>query len=82
MKMTVNRLGDKLLSICQDDNILHFYQMCEMAFSDYTSGINAARERGMVKRLKSDGFSIEKIAELTKISQKRVVEIIKTEGLA
>jgi hypothetical protein len=83
--MTVKRLGDKLLSIRQDENTLHFYRMREMAISDYISGMNAAYEKGkktgLPTTLRSSGFSIEEIAGEIKGTTEEIIKILEAEGL-
>jgi predicted transposase/invertase (TIGR01784 family) len=95
MDTAIEKAQKKIRFVVQDKETLRAYQMREMALSDFTSGIsNARREgiaigRGDLKRsaivavnLRNDGFSVEKIADYTRLSVEDVIKILKEHGPA
>jgi predicted transposase/invertase (TIGR01784 family) len=86
-------MGDKPLSICRDESILHFYRMREMAIYDYISGMSAAKEEGREKgdlersiistiNLRQAGFSATEIAKFIGKTTEEINKILGEQGLA
>jgi predicted transposase YdaD len=46
MDTSIGKAHKKIMSVAQDSEMLHQYQMREMAIIDYTSGINNATRKG------------------------------------
>jgi predicted transposase/invertase (TIGR01784 family) len=75
MDTAIQKAEEKMAYVTNDKEALHAYQMREMALSDWTSGINHARQEGrqegmreIAKSLKAMGDPVEKIAKATGLS--------------
>jgi predicted transposase/invertase (TIGR01784 family) len=79
MDRAIQKAEEKMAYISQDKEALRAYQMREMALSDWTSGLNHAREEGMqegivkgreeiARNLKKMGIPVEQIAQGTGLS--------------
>jgi predicted transposase/invertase (TIGR01784 family) len=65
MDTAIKKAHEKIIFVTSDKNLLHAYRMREMALSDYTSGMNAAKQKGRVegivigeKRGREEGIAI------------------------
>jgi predicted transposase/invertase (TIGR01784 family) len=71
MDAAIRKAEEKMLHITGDKEVLRAYQMREMALSDWTTGINHAREEGIretARNLKKIGVPLEQIAQGTGLS--------------
>jgi predicted transposase/invertase (TIGR01784 family) len=71
MDAGIQRAEKKMAYVTGDKEALRAYQMREMALSDWTSGINHAREEGIREtagKLKKIGIPVEQIAQGTGLS--------------
>jgi predicted transposase/invertase (TIGR01784 family) len=90
MDRAIQRAQDRAAYVANDKDALHEYQMREMALSDWTSGVNHARRKGIqegkkagrreesqeiAKRLKNMGESIDKIAKVTGLSPDEIIRL-------
>jgi len=65
----LNANGD-FKTLMQDKEFLRNYHLRQMAFCDWTTGINTAYEKGAIeaaKKLIKEGFTIELIHEVTEL---------------
>jgi predicted transposase/invertase (TIGR01784 family) len=76
MDTAIRKAEEKLTLVSSDKEALHAYQMREMALSDWTSGVNFARQEGhkegkiegkieTAKNLKAMGIAVEQITHAT-----------------
>jgi predicted transposase/invertase (TIGR01784 family) len=82
MDAGIQKAEKKLTYVSQDKEALRAYQMRELALSDWTSGLNYAREKGiqegMLKaaaNLKRRGLPIDQIAEDTGLSVEDIANL-------
>jgi predicted transposase/invertase (TIGR01784 family) len=78
MDTAIQKAEKKMVYVTNDKEALRTYQMREMALSDWTSGINHARQEGrqeIAKSLKAMGDSVEKIAKATGLSVEDVEKL-------
>jgi predicted transposase/invertase (TIGR01784 family) len=72
MDTAIRKAEEKLALVSSSKEALHAYQMREMALSDWTSGINFARDEGRnegrleILKLVEAGFTAEQIKERLK----------------
>ncbi|MDR1116269.1 MAG: Rpn family recombination-promoting nuclease/putative transposase [Tannerella sp.] len=93
MDTSIGKAHEKIMSVAQDSEMLHQYQMREMAIIDYASGISNATIKGIaigeqrgerksqvkyVLKLSQKGMSAEDIAELIDLSIEEVTKILNT----
>ncbi|MDR2692188.1 MAG: hypothetical protein LBB73_07875 [Dysgonamonadaceae bacterium] len=74
MDTAIAKAQEKITRVSSSKEVLRAYQMREMALSDYTSGINYAREEGIaigeqqtsqkIIQLLKEGKSVEEISRL------------------
>jgi predicted transposase/invertase (TIGR01784 family) len=84
MDTAIKKAHEKITYVAQDNNMLHTYQMYELAIYDYNSSMNAAKQetKALVAiNMKRNGFSIEEIAICAMLSKEEVVKILEKEGL-
>jgi predicted transposase/invertase (TIGR01784 family) len=78
----LNTKGD-FKTLIQDEDFLRNYHSREMAFCDWTTGINSAYEKGIkiglekvqieiAKRMLNEGLSIELIHEITELDMETI----------
>jgi predicted transposase/invertase (TIGR01784 family) len=79
MDTGIQRAEEKMAYVSGDKEALRAYQMREMALSDWTSGINHAREEG-IREGKSEG--IQEIARNLKKIGVPVEQIVQGTGLS
>jgi predicted transposase/invertase (TIGR01784 family) len=68
MDVGIQKAQERLAFVANDKEALREYHMREMALSDWTSGVNHARQEGqkeIARRLKARGRPLEEIAEDT-----------------
>jgi predicted transposase/invertase (TIGR01784 family) len=82
MDTAIQKAEEKMVYVTNDKEALHAYQMREMALSDWTSGINYARQEGrqeeqreIARNLKKLGVSFEQIAQGTGLSVDEVEQL-------
>jgi len=70
----LNMSGD-FRSLMQDKEFLHNYHLREMAFCDWTTGINTAYERGAIeaaKKMLKEGVTIDLIHKYTELDMETI----------
>ena len=88
MDMAIRKANEKMAFLSSDKESLMLYQMREMALSDFTSGMNYAREEGIkegkierdieiAKNALMEGSSINFIAKITGLAIDKIKEIQK-----
>ncbi|MDR1411276.1 MAG: Rpn family recombination-promoting nuclease/putative transposase [Spirochaetaceae bacterium] len=84
MDKAIRKAEEKMEYVSSDKETLRMYEMREMALSDWTSGINHAREEGIKEgrreiaaKLKNRGIPIDQIAEYTGLSVKEINQYAK-----
>ncbi|MFP3090281.1 Rpn family recombination-promoting nuclease/putative transposase [Treponema sp. TIM-1] len=90
MDTAIRKAEEKMVYVSSDKEALRAYQMRELALSDWTSGLNHAREEGMrkgrqegrqenmqeiAKALKALGDPVEKIAVVTGLSVEDIAKL-------
>ena len=76
MDSAISKAQERLDFVTQDKDVLREYHLREMALSDWTTGINAATENGIVqgamqkqiemaKKMLNDGLPVEVIHKYT-----------------
>jgi predicted transposase/invertase (TIGR01784 family) len=82
MDTAIQKAEEKMAYVTGGKEALRAYQMRETALSDWTSGLNHAREEGMEKgirevarALKSLGDPFEKIARATGLSVEDIAKL-------
>jgi predicted transposase/invertase (TIGR01784 family) len=90
MDTAIQRAAEKMVYVSSDKETLRAYQMREMAMSDWTSGLNHAREEGLQEglqkglreksreiagNLKKTGLPVEQIVRVTGLSAKEIAEL-------
>jgi predicted transposase/invertase (TIGR01784 family) len=82
MDMAIQKAEEKMEYVSRDKEALRAYQMREMAMSDWTSGLNHAREEGIQEEkrevagnLKKLGLPVEQIAKATGLSVEEIGQI-------
>jgi predicted transposase/invertase (TIGR01784 family) len=82
MDTAIRKAEEKMAYVSCDKEALRAYQMREMALSDWTSGLNHAREEGIregkwetAKNLKKIGLPVEQIAGATGLSVEEIGQI-------
>jgi predicted transposase/invertase (TIGR01784 family) len=86
MDMAIQKAEEKMVYVSRDKEALRAYQMREMALSDWTSGLNHAREEGIQEgmregrqevagNLKKIGLPVEQIAKVTGLSVEEIGRI-------
>ncbi|MDR3174376.1 MAG: Rpn family recombination-promoting nuclease/putative transposase [Treponema sp.] len=82
MDRAIQKAEEKMAYISQDKEALRAYQMREMALSDWTSGLNHAREEGIregmreiARNLKAIGDPLDKIARVTGLDIETIREL-------
>jgi predicted transposase/invertase (TIGR01784 family) len=82
MDTAIQKAEEKMVYVSIDKEALHAYQMREMALSDWTSGINHAREEGMqagiqkiALNLKKTGMPLEQIAQAAGLSVEELEQL-------
>jgi predicted transposase/invertase (TIGR01784 family) len=80
MDVAIKKAHDKIMSVAQDKNMLHAYNMREMAVYDYNSGINTATKKG-IEIGREEGIAIGK-EEGIAIGKEEGIAIGKKEGIA
>ena len=86
MDTAIRRANEKMTFLSSDKEALRMYQMREMALSDYTSGMNHARQEGMKEGMKEKeieiaknallkGFDIADIAEITGLDESTIEQL-------
>jgi predicted transposase/invertase (TIGR01784 family) len=71
----IRKAQERLEQVANDEKTLREYHMREMALSDWTSGVNHAREEGakeIARRLKTRGRPLEEIAEDTGLDMETI----------
>ena len=70
---------ERLNFVSQDQDFLRAYHMREMAMSDWTTGVNTAKEKGRMEReleiaknSLGKGLSVELIQEITGLDRKTI----------
>jgi predicted transposase/invertase (TIGR01784 family) len=82
MDTAIQKAEEKMGYVTIDKEALRAYQMREMAMSDWTSGINHAKQEGrqegqfeIAKNLKSMGIPLEQIAQGTGLSLEEIAKL-------
>jgi predicted transposase/invertase (TIGR01784 family) len=86
MDAAIQKAAEKMEYVTIDKEALRAYQMREMALSDWTSGLNHARETGweegrkegkweVARILKALGDPVEKIAQATGLSVEDIAKL-------
>jgi predicted transposase/invertase (TIGR01784 family) len=82
MDMAIQKAEKKMEHVSIDKEALRAYQMREMALSDWTSGLNHAREEGIqegmreiARNLKAIGDPLDKIARVTGLDIETIREL-------
>jgi predicted transposase/invertase (TIGR01784 family) len=78
MDRAIQKAQEKMSYICNDKEALRAYEMREMALSDWTSGVNYARQEGrketrqeIARNLKAMGLSAAQIAKATGLPEEQ-----------
>ncbi|MFP3091129.1 Rpn family recombination-promoting nuclease/putative transposase, partial [Treponema sp. TIM-1] len=74
MDTAIQKAEEKMSYVSNDKEALHAYQMREMAMSDWTSGLNHAREEGIQKG-KREGIREGKREGIQEGIQKKAIEV-------
>jgi predicted transposase/invertase (TIGR01784 family) len=80
MDYTIKKAEEKTIYICQDKDALRAYTRREMALSDYTSGMNFAREEGkkeIAKNALARGWEPQEVAEVTGLDLETIQNLAK-----
>ena len=79
MDGAINKAYERLNFVSQDKEVLRAYHMRQMALSDWTTGINTAKENGamekqleIAKNLLNKGLSVELIQETTGLDRETI----------
>ena len=86
MDAAIRKAEEKLARVSSDKTVLREYRMRELALSDWTSGINRAREEGMEKGMEKGrqevarnfkrlGMPVEQIARGTGLSPEDIAKL-------
>jgi predicted transposase/invertase (TIGR01784 family) len=78
MDTGIQKAQERLAFVANDKEALREYHMREMALSDWTSGVNHARQEGaqeIAKNLKSMGIPIGQIAQGTGLTVEQIEKL-------